>query len=158
MLTSIDVKFILDIACLLASLRDKSRGGCRNFDWEGPKLWFRKDCWTLFVATCSSISQYWSRLVWEILLCEQRRTDHFLISLEFSLVAKCNAIFIKKISQLKSDIRSGGGQMADVICRVVFLPIKFTNSPSEMFIAVLLSQPKQLNLVPRSSRLIVHDQ
>ena len=117
MLTSIDVKFILDIACLLASLRDKSRGGCRNFDWEGPKLWFRKDCWTLFVATCSSISQYWSRLVWEILLCEQRRTDHFLISLEFSLVAKCNAIFIKKISQLKSDIRSGGGdkwQMSSV--------------------------------------------
>ena len=32
---------------------------------------------------------------------------HFLISLEFTLVAKCNARFIKKkISQLKSDIRS----------------------------------------------------
>ena len=31
---------------------------------------------------------------------------HFLTSLEFSLVAKCNEHFIKKISQLKSDIRS----------------------------------------------------
>ena len=31
---------------------------------------------------------------------------HFWISLEFSLAAKCNEHFIKKISQLKSDIRS----------------------------------------------------
>ena len=31
---------------------------------------------------------------------------HFLISLEFSLVEKCHACFIKKISQLKSDIPS----------------------------------------------------
>ena len=30
----------------------------------------------------------------------------FLISLELSLVAKCNTCFIKKVSQLKSDIRS----------------------------------------------------
>ena len=31
---------------------------------------------------------------------------HFSISLEFSLVAKCNARFIKKISQFKRNIRS----------------------------------------------------
>ena len=35
----------------------------------------------------------------------QQQLD-FGISLEFSLVGKCNARFIKKISQLKSDIRS----------------------------------------------------
>ena len=39
--------------------------------------------------------------------CEgTQKQSHFWISLEFSLVVKCNARFIKKISQLKSDIRS----------------------------------------------------
>ena len=61
-----------------------------------------------------SICEHRSPLAREILLCEQRRTDHrgyqkqlhFSISLEFSLVEKCHAHFLKKISQLKSDIRS----------------------------------------------------
>ena len=61
-----------------------------------------------------SICEHRSPLAREILLCEQRRTDHrgyqrqlhFSISLEFSLVEKCHACFIKKISQLKSDIPS----------------------------------------------------
>ena len=45
---------------------------------------------------------------------------HFLISLEFTLVAKCNARFIKKkISQLKSDIRS---------CRYKNIRLKQTSS------------------------------
>ena len=65
-------------------------------------------------TTCFSICEHRSPLAREILLCEQRRTDHrgyqkqlnFSISLEFSLVEKCHAHFLKKISQLKSDIRS----------------------------------------------------
>ena len=45
---------------------------------------------------------------------------HFLISLEFTLVAKCNARFIKKkISELKSDIRS---------CRYKNIRLKQTSS------------------------------
>ena len=44
---------------------------------------------------------------------------HFLISLEFTLVAECNARFIKKISQLKSDIRS---------CRYKNIRLKQTSS------------------------------
>ena len=45
---------------------------------------------------------------------------HFLISLEFTLVAKCSARFIKKkISQLKSDIRS---------CRYKNIRLKETSS------------------------------
>ena len=35
-----------------------------------------------------------------------QRQSHFWISLEFSLVAKCNTHFIKKFSQLNSDIQS----------------------------------------------------
>ena len=35
-----------------------------------------------------------------------QRQSHFWISLEFSLVAKCNTRFIKKSSQLNSDIQS----------------------------------------------------
>ena len=43
----------------------------------------------------------------QIILEGTQKQSHFGISLEFSLVAKCNARFIKKkISQLKSDIRS----------------------------------------------------
>ena len=61
-------------------------------------------------TTCFSICEHRSPLAREILLCKQRQTDrrrvpkdnnilHFLITLEFSLVANCNACFIKKISQ-----------------------------------------------------------
>ena len=39
------------------------------------------------------------------LLLTETTTCHFGISLDLSLVGKCNARFIKKISQLKSDIR-----------------------------------------------------
>ena len=46
MLTSFDVKFICDSACLSASLRDKIKAGVDPgiFYWQGPKLWYRKDC------------------------------------------------------------------------------------------------------------------
>ena len=66
-------------------------------------------------TTCFSICKSQSPLAREILLCERGRTDHrrvpkdnhiFLISLEFNLVAKCNTCFIKKFSQLNSDIQS----------------------------------------------------
>ena len=42
----------------------------------------------------------------QIILKGTQQQLHFGISLEFSLVGKCNARFIEKISQLKSDIRS----------------------------------------------------
>ena len=42
----------------------------------------------------------------QIILEGTQQQLHFGISLEFSLVGKCNARFIKKISQLKSYIRS----------------------------------------------------
>ena len=42
----------------------------------------------------------------QIILEGTQKQLHFGISLEFSLVGECNARFIKKISQLKSDIRS----------------------------------------------------
>ena len=80
MLTSIDVKFIFDSACLSASLRDKGRGGSRNFRLGGSKTLVQKGllnilCGKLVLTettTCSSISQRRSRLLWEILLCNQR--------------------------------------------------------------------------------------
>ena len=42
----------------------------------------------------------------QIILEGTQQQLHFGISLEFSLVGKCNARFIKKIGLLKSDIRS----------------------------------------------------
>ena len=80
MLTSIDVKFIFDSACLSASLRDKGRGGSRNFRLGGSKTLAQKGLLNIFcgklvlteTTTCSSISQRRSRLLWEILLCNQR--------------------------------------------------------------------------------------
>ena len=80
MLTSIDVKFIFDSACLSASLRDKGRGGSRNFRLGGSKTLVQKGLLNIFcgklvlteTTTCSSISQRRSRLLWEILLCNQR--------------------------------------------------------------------------------------
>ena len=80
MLTSIDVKFIFNSACLSASLRDKGRGGSRNFRLGGPKTLVQKGLLNIFcgklvlteTTTCSSISERRSRLLWEILLCKQR--------------------------------------------------------------------------------------
>ena len=77
-------------------------------------------------TTCFSICEHRSPLVREILLCKHRQTDHrrvpknnnilhFLITLEFSLVANCNACFIKKISQLKSDIQPCSLKQASVL-------------------------------------------
>ena len=87
----------------------------------GVQTLVQNDCWTFLwpaekaeTTTCFSICEHLSQLVQEILLCEQRQTDHedtqkqlhFWIVLGFSFVAKCNLRFIKKISQLESDIWS----------------------------------------------------
>ena len=91
-----------------------------TFGWGGPNVgseWLLNLFWPAEKAettTCFSICEHLSRLVQEILLCEQRQTDHedtqkqlhFWIALGFSFVAKCNLRFIKKISQLESDIWS----------------------------------------------------
>ena len=67
---------------------------CLFFFWGGGIV-------NIIISICERRSQ----LAQEILLCEQRRTDHrripnnnyiFLISPEFSSIAKCNARFIKK--------------------------------------------------------------
>ena len=66
-------------------------------------------------TTCFSICESQSLLAREILLCEQRRTDHrrvpkdnhiFEYPWNSVLVAKYNTRFIKKFSQLNSDIQS----------------------------------------------------
>ena len=73
----------------------------------GSKLWFRKDCWTFFVASYFSITlPPTSRSYTDHRRVAQTKQLHFSISLEFSLVTKCNARFIKKISQFKRNIRS----------------------------------------------------
>ena len=91
-----------------------------TFGWGGPNVgseWLLNLFWPAEKAettTCFSICEQLSRLVQEILLCEQRQTDHedtqkqlhFWIALGFSFVGKCNLRFIKKISQLESDIWS----------------------------------------------------
>ena len=64
MLTSLDVKFICDSACLLASLRDKGRGTTRNFLLGRSKTLVQKGLLNFFcgklvlteLTTCSSIS------------------------------------------------------------------------------------------------------
>ena len=99
---------------------------------DGSKLWFRKDCWTFLWQitsphtphTLSNQSRFHVIIPWPldtvILLVNDSSLEHppvvlgnkdctcrfRWISLEFSLVAKCNSRFIEKISQLKSDIRS----------------------------------------------------
>ena len=54
MLTSIDVKFIFDSACLSASLRDKGRGGSRNFLLGGSKTLVQKGLLNFFLWQISS--------------------------------------------------------------------------------------------------------
>ena len=85
-----------------------------TFGWGGPNVgseWLLNLFWPAEKAettTCFSICEQLSRLVQEILLCEQRQTDHedTQKQLHFSFVGKCNLRFIKKISQLESDIWS----------------------------------------------------
>ena len=85
-----------------------------TFGWGGPNVgseWLLNLFWPAEKAettTCFSICEQLSRLVQEILLCEQRQTDHedAQKQLHFSFVGKCNLRFIKKISQLESDIWS----------------------------------------------------
>ena len=87
-----------------------NQGRIQEFLIGGSKLWFAKDCSTFLcqitfpphplppVAEKAEMTMSFSicELFWRV-----------LISLEFSLVAKCNTHFItKKNSQLKSDIRS----------------------------------------------------
>ena len=83
-----------------------------TFDWGGSKLWFRKDCWTFLWQITSNRYDHFLWYVnrgrlWHWKYCFASRGEqiiqgypktklHFWISLEFSLVAKCNARFIKK--------------------------------------------------------------
>ena len=94
------------------------RGRSRNFWLGGPNFGSLRTvelfCGKLLLietTTCFSICEHQLPLAREILLCEQRQTDHrrvpkkqlhFLIFLEFSLVTKCSACFIKKISWLQT--------------------------------------------------------
>ena len=100
---------------------------------EGVQALVQKGLLNFFVANYFSqrqprfsICEHRSPLVREILLCKHRQTDHrrvpknnnilhFLITLEFSLVANCNACFVKKISQLKSDIQPCSLKQASVL-------------------------------------------
>ena len=102
------------------------RGASRNFLFRRggggrgeSKLLFRKDCWTFLWQIASHrddhvFSQYvnaghhWRGEILLCVLCKQRRTDHRRVPKTkiFSGVTKCNARFIKKISQLNGDIRS----------------------------------------------------
>ena len=79
------------------------------------KLWFTKDRWTFLWQITSHTDGHVFLKLWTPVAggAEANRSFegtqkqwHFLISLEFRLVAKCKAHLIKKISQLKSDIRS----------------------------------------------------
>ena len=86
-----------------------NQGRIQEFLIGGSKLWFAKDCSTFLcqitfpphplppVAEKAEMTMSFSicELFWRV-----------LISLEFSLVAKCNTHFIEKNSQLKRDIRS----------------------------------------------------
>ena len=85
-------------------------------------LWFRRDNWTFLWHITSHRTDHVFLNLWGLvavgegntaLRAEANRSSEgtekqlqFCVSLEFSLVAKCNARFIKKKSQLKSAIRS----------------------------------------------------
>ena len=92
------------------------RGGSRNVWLGGSKLWFRKDCWTFLWQITSN---RYDHILWYLnpgrhwhwKYCFTSRGEqiiqgylktklHFWISLEFSIVAKCNAHFIKKKSSI----------------------------------------------------------
>ena len=84
-------------------------GGVQTLVQEG--LFFSWPAEKAETTTCFSICERQSPLVQELLLCKQRRADHrrvpknnklhFWISLEFSLVAKCNTRFINKNQRVK---------------------------------------------------------
>ena len=92
------------------------------FYWGWTKLWFRRDCWTFLWHITSHRTDHVFLNLWgpvavgegnTALRAEANRSWEgtekqlqFCVSLEFSLVAKCNARFIKKKSQFKSAIRS----------------------------------------------------
>ena len=97
------------------------------FHWGGrrSKFWFRKNCWTfLWQITFphTPLTSHWEGRddyvflnLWKQVAVGAgntqitegtQRQSHFLIFLEFSWVAKYNTRFIKKSSQLNSDIQS----------------------------------------------------
>ena len=88
-------------------------GGVQNLDQKGLLNFFVGNYFSqrrrvsLFVNTgrCWCGKCFASRGE-QIILEGTQQQLHFGISFEFSLVGKCNARFIKKIGQLKSDIRS----------------------------------------------------
>ena len=98
------------------------RGGSRNFWLGGVQTLVQKVLLNVFVSNYfSQRTPHVSQSVnagrrWRGRDCFASRGEQFIggysktitfwISLEFSLEAKCNRRFIKKISQLKSDLRS----------------------------------------------------
>ena len=92
------------------------------FYWGVDQALFRRDCWTFLWHITSHRADHVFLNLWRpgavgegntALRAEANRSQEgtekqlqFCVSLEFRLVAKCNARFIKKKSQLKSAIRS----------------------------------------------------
>ena len=87
------------------------------FGGGGSILWFRKDRWTCLWQITSHRDDHMFLNLWTPVASgegntalqqrqrEHGRVLHFWIFLEFSSVAKCNTRFIKKFSQLNSDIQ-----------------------------------------------------
>ena len=91
------------------------RGGSRNFLLGESKLWFRKDCWTFLWQMTFNRDNHVSWSVnpgrhWHWKYCFASRGEqiiggypktklHFWISLEFSIVAKCNAHYIQPVKK-----------------------------------------------------------
>ena len=102
------------------------RGESRNFWLGGSKLWFWKDCWTFLLQITSN---RYNHILWYVnpgchwywKYCFASRGEriiqgypktklHFWISVELSIVAKCNAHFDVRISvSNKRQVWWGGG-------------------------------------------------
>ena len=101
------------LPCMLFRSGSGWIGGVQNLDQKGLLKFFVGNYFSQRrrVSLSGNTGRRWCGKCFasrgeQIILKGTQQQLHFGISLEFSLVGKCNARFIKKISLLKSDIRS----------------------------------------------------